>query len=120
MKQKRDYSDYLRDILEMIDKVEEFARGMSLEQFGKDEKTNFAVVRAMEIIGEATKHIPKTVRNRHPKVPWSRMAGMRDKLTHGYFGVDLEIVWKTATHLLPTLRPLVANAVEEEIRRRGK
>lgn len=119
MKEKRDSSDYLRDILDAIDKIAQFTRGMSSGQFASDDKTQFAVVRAMEIVGEATKHIPKTVRTRHPQVPWAKMAGMRDKLIHGYFGVDLEIVWQTATQLIPTLRPLIAKALQGEIRRKG-
>lgn len=119
MKEKRDPSDYLRDVLDAIDKIAQFTRGMNSEQFAGDDKTQFAVVRAMEIVGEATKQIPKTVRSRHPQVPWTKMAGMRDKLIHGYFGVDLEIVWETATQLIPTLKPLISKALEGEIRRKG-
>jgi uncharacterized protein with HEPN domain len=97
-----------------MDKVGRFVEGINFEQFPADDKTSFAVVRALEIIGEATKHIPASARRRHPRVTWTSMAGMRDKLIHGYFGVDLEIVWKTATRFIPELRPLIAQALREE------
>jgi uncharacterized protein with HEPN domain len=119
MKEKRDSSDYLRDVLDAIDKIARFTRGMGFDQFASDEKTQFAVVRAMEIVGEASKQIPRAARSRHTEVPWTKMAGMRDKLIHGYFGVDLEIVWETATQLIPTLKPLLTKALEGEIRRKG-
>jgi uncharacterized protein with HEPN domain len=114
MMPRRESRDYLQDILETMDKVERFIGGMTFEQFLADDRTSFAVVRALEIIGEATKHIPASVRRRHPKVTWTSMAGMRDKLIHGYFGVDLEIAWKTATRLIPELRPLIAQVLREE------
>jgi uncharacterized protein with HEPN domain len=97
MTPKREFRDYLQDILETMDKVGDFIEGISFEQFLEDDKTSFAVVRALEIIGEATKHIPSSARRRHPQIPWMKMAGMRDRLIHGYFGIDLEIVWETAT-----------------------
>ena len=90
----REFREYLQDILETMDKVGRFVEGMNFEQFLADDKTSFAVVRALEIIGEATKHIPASVRRRHARITWTGMAGMRDKLIHGYFGLDLEIVWK--------------------------
>ena len=75
------------------------------DQFSRDDKTAYAVIRALEIIGEATKHIPEQVRKSNPDISWREMAGIRDKLIHDYFGVNLEVVWKTATDDLPKLEP---------------
>lgn len=117
MRYPRESLDYLRDILEMMDKVQQFIGNMPFNDFATDEKTSFAVFRALEVIGEAAKHVPAPVRRRHPDVPWRRMAGMRDRLIHGYFGVDVEIVWETATRLVPELRPRLAEVLEQESRR---
>jgi len=105
MNAERDYKDYLQDILDSIGKVARFIEGMTCEQFVADEKTVYAVIRALEIIGEATKQIPDSVREQNRQVPWREMAGIRDKLIHSYFGVNLEVVWKTAAEDLPTLEP---------------
>jgi uncharacterized protein with HEPN domain len=110
----REHVDYLQDIVDMLTKVEQFTTSMTFEEFKSDDKTIFAVVRALEIVGEATKHIPVAVRNRHPDLPWRNMAGMRDKLIHDYLDVDLDIVWKTATELIPLLKPQVAEVIEAE------
>ena len=93
MSSEREYADYLEDILDAISKIAKFIKGMTFDQFSKDDKTTYAVIRALEIIGEATKHIPAQVRKNYPKVSWREMAGIRDKLIHDYFGVDYEIVW---------------------------
>ena len=104
--------DYLRDALEAMQKAGEFAEGMEYPAFVQDDKTSFAVVRALEITGEAAKFVPDDVRARFPDVPWRDMAGMRDVLIHAYFGVDLEVVWRTVTVRIPEVIPAVRRALE--------
>jgi uncharacterized protein with HEPN domain len=104
---ERTYADYLEDILNAIEKVAHFIEGMTYNQFVQDDRTAYAVVHAIEIIGEATKRVPPFVKDKHPGVPWREMAGMRDKLVHDYFGVNLALVWKTAIEDLPKLEPLI-------------
>jgi uncharacterized protein with HEPN domain len=117
VKAKRDHLDYLQDILSMIDKVEQFTADLSLEEFEENEMVHFAVIRAIEVMGEAAKHVPPEVKRRYPEVPWSRMAGMRDRIIHGYFGVDLHIVWETATRSIPMLRPRISEILRVEVER---
>lgn len=92
---RREVVDYLQDIHDAIKKAEQFTEGWDFERFTADDKTVFAVIRALEIIGEAAKKVPKSVRNRSPQVPWREITGIRDKLIHDYFGVNIEVVWKT-------------------------
>jgi uncharacterized protein with HEPN domain len=87
---------------------------MNDAQFRTDQRTVYAVTHALEIVGEAAKRISETVRGRYPTVPWRLMAGMRDRLIHGYNTVDLDVLWKTVTEDLPTTRPLVAEALRQE------
>jgi uncharacterized protein with HEPN domain len=101
---KREYGDYLQDILDSINDIEKFIGGMSFDEFTDDRKTLNAVVRSIEIIGEAAKKIPKTITRKYPGIPWKKMAGMRDKLIHEYFGVDLAILWKVAGEDIPRLK----------------
>ena len=114
MKPKREFLDYLQDIKEALGKLEEFTQGMDFEDFSRDDKTNFAVIRALEIIGEAARKIPKSFRSQYPDVPWQNMAGMRDKLIHDYFGVDLLVVWKTLQVDLPPLKSIISQIILKE------
>ena len=96
--------DYIDDMLEAAHKIERYTDGMSHEEFVSDEKTVDAVLRNLEILGEASKLIAEDVREHAPEIPWSDMAGMRDKLIHGYATIDLDIVWRTVTEEVPHLR----------------
>lgn len=119
MRAKRIYTDYLRDILDAAAKAMGFVEGMDYEAFQKDDRTNFAVVRALTIIGEAVKKIPRSVRERYPEVPWRDIAGTRDKVTHEYFGVELQRVFGTVKKDLPTLRAAVVRILSELEERSG-
>ncbi len=101
----RDYRLFLQDILAAIDSIEEFVMGLDLDGFQADDKTSSAVIRKLEVIGEATKQIPDAIRQQHPHLPWKEMAGMRDKLIHFYFGVDNRLVWRTIEERLPQIKP---------------
>jgi len=113
MSAERIYADYVEDILDAMEKVAQFIEGMTFDQFAEDDKTVFAVIRALEIIGEATKHVPQPVRASYREVPWQEMAGMRDKLIHDYLGVNLVVVWKTAFEDLPNLEPVIRRILVE-------
>jgi len=109
----RDYSLYLRDILAAIESIEQFVAGMGLDAFQSDDKTVSAVVRKLEVIGEASKHIPDGMRQGRAAIPWREMAGMRDKLIHFYFGVDHQLVWRTIQERLPRIKPEIAEMLAE-------
>lgn len=110
---KREYGDYIEDILDSIDAIEEFVKGMNFEEFKKNKKTVYAVVRAIEIIGEAAKNIPQTVKEKHPKIPWKDMAAMRDKVIHEYFGVDKQVVWETIKHDIPNIKSPIKKILDD-------
>jgi len=91
---RRSCTLYLDDILKSIEKIESFTEGYDFEMFKKDDKTVSACVREIEVIGEATKQLPKEITEQYLEIPWSLMAKMRDKMIHWYFDIDEEIVWK--------------------------
>lgn len=109
----REYRDYLQDILNSVDETEEFTVDMDYEDFIRDRKTVNAVIRSLEVLGEAAKRVPEKVRQSAPSIPWKHMAGMRDKLIHEYSGVDLTIVWTVVREELPPIRPLISKLMAE-------
>ena len=109
----RDYKLYLYDIKEAIEKIEAFTKDFAFEEFVQDSKTSDAVIRNLEIIGEASKHIPKRIKEKHSDIDWKAIMGMRDIIAHEYFGVKLEIVWKTIKKRLPDLRNKIAEILKE-------
>lgn len=100
----RNHKIYLMDILSAIDSIENFVKDMDFKEFCADDKTSSAVIRKLEIIGEATKNIPDNIQKQYSNIPWREMAGMRDKLIHFYFGVDYKLVWTTIKKRLPEVK----------------
>lgn len=114
----RDHRLYLRDIFTAMVAIQEFIENMDFETFVEDDKTASAVIRKLEIIGEATKNVPEGIRREYPQVPWRQMAGMRDRVIHSYFGVDYALVWETVKSQIPLLQPVIVQILrhlEEEI-----
>jgi uncharacterized protein with HEPN domain len=109
---QRDLRDSLKDILSTIAMAQSFVAHMTFDEFQSDPKTAFAVIRALEVIGEATKNIPQSIRAQYPEIPWKGFAGMRDKLIHAYFGVNLEVVWDTIQQDLPQLHPVIEQILQ--------
>ncbi|MGK7943823.1 MAG: DUF86 domain-containing protein [Microcystaceae cyanobacterium] len=105
--------DYLRDIEKAIRLAIEFTDGMDFDEFCQDKKTIFAVTRAIQIIGEAVKKLPDNLRENNPQIPWQDIAKMRDKVTHQYFAVKLDIIWDTVKEDLPFLKSLMASLLAD-------
>ncbi|MEN3001913.1 MAG: DUF86 domain-containing protein [Armatimonadota bacterium] len=108
-----DIQMFLSDILRHMEYALEFTNELSYDEFVRDRKTQFAVLRCLEVIGEAAKNVPAEVREHYPQVPWKAMAGMRDRLIHSYFGVSLEKVWQTVSEVIPSVMPQIAQIIEQ-------
>lgn len=112
--------EFLRHIHDELDYLAEEARVLDLHRLQADARARRAVVRSLEVIGEATKHLPEDLRARHSEVPWRVLTAMRDKMIHHYFGVDYEIVWDVLTTKVPDLQTQIRKVIEHEgSRQRG-
>ena len=106
---KRDYTDYLRDILTAVGDAQSFIESLDLDDFLASNEKQYAVIRALEIIGEAAAQIPTEIRVLYPAIPWREMVGMRNVVIHNYSGVDETVIWRTVQDDLPPLKRNVTN-----------
>ncbi len=111
---KRNMKLYLQDIWESILAIEEYRRNLSEAEFNSNRQVQDAIVRRLEIIGEAVKNIDENFRNKYPQIPWKKVAGMRDIIAHEYFGVKLDRVWDVVRKDLPELKEKIRTMMDEE------
>ncbi|MFQ6107213.1 MAG: DUF86 domain-containing protein [Thermoplasmata archaeon] len=110
---KRDISVYVQDIIESITRIEDYTRNVTEEEFYENTQVQDAVLRRLEIMGEAVKNIPDETKERHKGIPWKEIAGLRDILIHGYFGVNLKRIWKVVKEDIPELRVRILEVKRE-------
>lgn len=104
---KRSNRLFVEDILDSIDKIESYIKNLSYDDFINDQMVIDAVIRNLEIIGEAANNIPKNIRNKNSNIPWKRIIGLRNIVIHGYFGIDLSIIWEIITKNLAETKPII-------------
>ncbi len=109
---KKEIRVYLEDIAESIDKIDEYTQGISFEEFDTTSERQDAVMRRLEIIGEAVKNLPNDLKDKYPTIPWKQIAGMRDVLIHEYAGVQLERVWKVVIDDIPELKNTIQQIIQ--------
>ena len=114
---KKDDSVYIMHILDAMNKIEKYVKGIGHGDFVKNSLLQDAVIRELEIIGEAAKKLSADFREKYPDIPWKEMAGMRDKLIHEYFGVDLDAVWNTVEKDIPSLKGKINKIIEKNKKR---
>ena len=109
----RNATDSLQDILDAIAAVERFTANVSFDEFAQNDEKIFAIEKAIEIMGEAVKNVPDSLRKSYPVIPWKNIAGMRDKLAHQYWQIDVEVIWKTVKNDLPIVKKMILKILTE-------
>jgi uncharacterized protein with HEPN domain len=105
--------DFLQDMVNYADDATNFVADLDFATFEQDKRTHYAVVRAVEVIGEAAKNIPQSLKAQYPNIAWRSIAGMRDKVIHQYFGVDLQVLWDTVHQDIPPLKAAIAQVLAD-------
>ena len=109
----RPWHERVEDIIAAIERIQTYTASLGFDAFMRDQRTIDAVIRNLEVIGEASGHVPPAVQQRHPSVPWREMRAMRNLLSHAYFVVDVEVVWKTIRDNLPSVVPALRSIVDD-------
>jgi uncharacterized protein with HEPN domain len=109
----RDFNVFLKDILLAIKRIEEYTESISFDGFCDNQLVQDGVVRNLEIIGEAVKHLPKDIYKKYPSVEWKKIAGLRDILIHAYFGIDREIIWDVVSNKIPELKDQISRILKK-------
>ncbi len=113
---KRDPKLFIQDMIEAIEKIERYTSSMeTLEDFVENELVVDAVLRNLEIIGEAAKYIPEDLRSKYREIPWKRVVGLRNVVIHSYFAVDLEVIWVIVKKQLPELKEVLLKMMREQL-----
>jgi len=110
---KRDVNLFLQDILERIELIKNSVKNLSENSFQENKEKVDANIRRLEIIGEAVKNIPDSFRDKYPKVPWKKISGLRDLITHVYFGIDLDVIWNIIKNDLPKFKKQIEKILKE-------
>ena len=110
---QRDYKAFIKDILEAIHRIESYTKNLKIDDFSKNQLYQDAVVRNLEIIGEAVKRLPKNLIDKYPDIEWKKIAGLRDILIHAYFGIDVDIVWDVVKNKVPKLKTKILKLLEK-------
>ena len=110
---KKDPKIFLSHIFESVEIIEKFIHGVSKEKFLKSLQLQDAVIRRLQVVGEAVKNLPPSLKEEYPQIPWKKIAGTRDIIIHEYFGIDLNLVWRIATEFIPELKENVSNILKD-------
>jgi len=109
---ERSYILYLEDMLDSMKRIQTYIEGLDYEEFHKNSLVSDAVIRNFEVLGEASKNVPEEIKAKYPDIPWKEMYGLRNLVTHAYFGVDYEILWEIAKNHLPANRTELKKIIE--------
>ena len=116
----KDTKIFIQHILENIERIESFSKTLSEDELFKDVLRQYAIIRAVELIGESAKNLPNSFKKEHPSIAWKKIIGTRDKVIHQYFGIDLKVIWEIVKKDIPKLKEEILNVLKEYKKLEGK